>query len=503
MMKLNKKNFIPTISIGIMAAMASLSSCNSDTTPASYVQPANMAVSAFVINDNPKIAKGLDSVFFAIDLDNHLIFNADSLPMGTDVTSLLVTITYPNTVSSAIVKMDGTKRKGEFDYKTNPSDTIDFTGRTTLTLYSYDGEASLTYELKVNVHKENPDSLCWNMMTSAPLPSKNTSPAGQKTVTYGDRVLSLILEADGTTTLSESRNPGKNEWTKQAVTLPVRADIRSFTATDNSLYLLDVAGNLYSSADGRTWCNTGVQWKGITGGYAGILTGIRQTESGLVHSYYPENTCTETPVEPGFPVAEATNMCVFNSRWGIAPTAILAGGIDSDGNLSSHTWAFDGNSWTSISEYSIPGLSGASLAPYYIYRRNQNVLSVTEYSIWLITGGQKADGSYNKTSYISYDGGVNWREASSNLSLPGNMPDMKGADLIVFDTPMSADFRPKSASRYAAPGVKLRLPYEIDGYNVEWNCPYLYFFGGTLPDGHLNAEIWRGVLSRLTFRPIM
>ena len=44
---------------------------------------------------------------------------------------------------------------------------------------------------------------------------------------------------------------------------------------------------------------------------------------------------------------------------------------------------------------------------------------------------------------------------------------------------------------------------EIDGYNVKWECPYIYLMGGEDAEGMLYNTIWKGVLNRLTFVPII
>lgn len=46
-----------------------------------------------------------------------------------------------------------------------------------------------------------------------------------------------------------------------------------------------------------------------------------------------------------------------------------------------------------------------------------------------------------------------------------------------------------------------RIKYEVEDYEVSWDCPYIYIFGGMLDDGTLSDEVWRGVLNRLTFIP--
>ena len=46
-----------------------------------------------------------------------------------------------------------------------------------------------------------------------------------------------------------------------------------------------------------------------------------------------------------------------------------------------------------------------------------------------------------------------------------------------------------------------RVKYEVEDYEVYWDCPYIYIFGGETGRSVLNDEIWRGVLNRLTFIP--
>ena len=107
---------------------------------------------------------GLDSVFFSIDTKNGIIFNADSLPKGTDVKKLKTKIQFYNAVSVAEYTMEnGTHRTGTSDYRTQPNDTIDFTGDVSLKVVSGDSKTQLTYRIKVNVHKMDPDSLAYGL----------------------------------------------------------------------------------------------------------------------------------------------------------------------------------------------------------------------------------------------------------------------------------------------------------------------------------------------------
>ncbi|MDE5840878.1 MAG: hypothetical protein K2H49_08160, partial [Muribaculaceae bacterium] len=68
--------------------IAGVSSCNkaTETTEELYMPASSVAVTAFSLKPKSGSKVKLDSVFFSIDLNKGVIFNADSLPVGTDVT---------------------------------------------------------------------------------------------------------------------------------------------------------------------------------------------------------------------------------------------------------------------------------------------------------------------------------------------------------------------------------------------------------------------------------
>ena len=38
---------------------------------------------------------------------------------------------------------------------------------------------------------------------------------------------------------------------------------------------------------------------------------------------------------------------------------------------------------------------------------------------------------------------------------------------------------------------------------TKWDCPYIYVFGGYGNNGMVQNSIWKGVVNRLTFKPIV
>jgi hypothetical protein len=491
----------------VVVLLSGLSSCNSKSSAEEEILVSTeLEVTKFYLKANSKVMADLDSVFFSLDLDNGLIYNADSLPVGTAVDKLIPMITYPSTVSSATIVMSGGKtREGEVDYKTNPSDSIDFTGRVYLTLVAGDGVSSKTYQLNVNVHKVEPDSLWWGDMAVAKLPSRLSTPKNQKSLSHGGKVWSMIQESDGSYTLSSTASPNDGVWDKRMPEFTFAPDLRSFAATDDAFYILGVDGTLYKSEDGLAWISTGAQWSNIIGGYGDKLEGVRQNGTSMVHTQYPLGDYVENAVAAEFPVKGSSAMGSYSSKWSESVLGLLMGGETMNGKYVGSTWAFDGAQWAAISNTATPGITEGVLIPYYSYLKDDTKWLTNEFSVWLYMGGRLSDGTLNRTVYITFDNGVNWREADEEMALPVYMPSMAQMDYAVVDTPMEANFAPES---WSVKSVELPIgmkgvTYNIDGYEITWNCPYIYLFGGCNAGGVLYDTIWRGVINRLSFKPLI
>lgn len=494
----------------VIAVCGLIVACNSNDDPGKRTETQlatdvnAVAITSFTLEPDLEVMTGLDSVFFSIDTENGIIFNADSLPKGTDVRKLTTKIQFYNAVSVAEYTMEnGMHRTGTSDYRTNPSDTIDFTGDVSLKVVSADSKTELTYRIKVNVHKMNPDSLAWSELAVAKLPSRMENPVAQKTVPFASEAACLVEEKDGTWTFARTEEEG-GQWRKEALSPGFTPDVRSLAASSDALYVLDRQGTLYSSSDGLQWTSTGKKWVAVTGAYAGYVLGIVSDGDGMRHTAYPsDGKLPETPVETGFPVSGVSAMLTMENKWAQWPTGVICGGRDAEGNVSGATWAFDGSSWARISETPVPAVEGAAVFPYFAFRKTSGKWQLNEFSVLMLVGGRLADGSVNRKTYISYDNGVNWREGSQQLMLPDFMPAVWGADALVFSTELSGSL--SGWAKMPAPGLPAgaRVKYHTDGEEIIWECHYIYLFGGTDAQGTLNASIWRGALNRLTFRPII
>lgn len=481
--------------------------CNSekDSEP-DYESAISVAVTKFSLSPNARVMTNLDSVYFSIDLERGIIFNADSLPMGTNISKLVPVITYPSTVTSAIIEMKGgSLRTGTIDYVKSPTDTVDFTGDVTLTLATSDNLLSRSYIIKVNVHKSVPDSLMWDKNAISPLPSRKPSPRGQKSVVCNNKVICMIEESDNSLTLSSNANPSKNNWMRTLIVPGFSPRIRTLTSNGSSLFILSENGSLMiSSDDGENWSDTGRRWYNIIGNFGNEILGISEDSSNqYLFDRYPRPVEFEpTILDNDFPIDDISNFSTLTTKWTPEPIGFFCGGRRR-GEISDVTWAYDGVQWGNISNRPLPPLTDCLIIPYYNYRKTSASWIQTEYNVWLCIGGRYADNSINNDVYISYDNGVNWAKADSLLQLPAYVAAGYSADALVITSPMDAqlDAYWREYPSKTPAGVK-RINYFVDGTEVEWNCPYIYRFGGYDVAGNLRNEIWRAVLARLTYAPL-
>ena len=232
---------LTTIAV-LLSSLASFTSCNKDKdNDDSYSYSSSTQttlVTGFALQADAKVLSNLDSVHFTVDFDRGLIYNADSLPKGTDISALKVTVDFLNTVSSAVFKItDATKQADTtINYTTSMTKSLDFTGKTLLTVTSSDKSQVKDYEVKVLVHKVNPDSLVIPQSWRRNLPGYQSGLKGYKAVKMGDQY--CIMAYDGTTCeLMIADSPNQGTWTSQLVDLPFVPQVESLVATTGSFYM--------------------------------------------------------------------------------------------------------------------------------------------------------------------------------------------------------------------------------------------------------------------------
>ena len=466
-------------------------SCNTDSgydvEPIDY---SGVALKGFSLKSDDKVLNNLDSVFFSIDLNTAQVFNANPLPMGTDVSALAVSLSYDACSEAKLYEPSGEEgvEPKEINYLEDADSKINFTnGPVRLHLVSADGTNRRDYYLKVNVSGVKTDSLCWGDMAFAVLPGTFNRPTAQKTVKMGGKA--YCLTSDGSSyCLSVSDDPYADSWQSRKVDFPGSVDVRSLTATNSELFILDASGALLKSADGYAWSDTGCRWAAITATYCNPqsegsgdrLLGLRLDGGKYYHTSYP--AAAEAEAAADFPVGGNSATVVFESKWSDAPQVMTVGGRTADGALSGATWAYDGQSWVKLSA-GLPEATGYAVTPYVISETDTISWRVKESDVLLAFGGNYANGQLNDKVYMSVDQGVHWAEAPAYMQPGSNAPLLTGAQALVVNQTLYPE-----ASRAVKP-------------ISSWECPYIYLFGGVSYDG-FSPSIKRGYINYFTFFPI-
>ncbi|MBQ8889714.1 MAG: hypothetical protein IJY59_09560 [Bacteroidaceae bacterium] len=237
----------------LFIAACSITSCLDDET-VEYDFSQNASITAFAITDSivtyyPSItASGKDTTLstavlgtdypFIIDQLNHRIYNADSLPVGTDISKVVVSISSDGYYVFRV--------KGDKDTIFVETDSLDFTNPIKFKVLSQMGVFGHTYTAELLVHKQEPELLNWTRMNN----NFSTAIQAQKAV-YLNKTIYVFAEQEAQTAVTYSTN-GK-EWSElQDIDIPVKADYSTAMVWNDQLYIL-ANNELYCSENGINW----------------------------------------------------------------------------------------------------------------------------------------------------------------------------------------------------------------------------------------------------------
>ncbi len=515
-----------TYAVSALAITGGLSSCNdkssdeisTDTGMTAETLYSSTAITSFSLKDNSKVLTNLSGVFFTIDLNNAVVFNADSLPYGTNVKKLLMNIGTPgeNKVEVTFIQADSLK-SATIEYSTSNNDSVNFTEPVTVKVTSVNQSYTREYRLKVNVHKVKSDSLSWGGIQYSALPGTSSDNVSSSvTVEKNNRLYCYTLAGSTYNRADAKANLDQGEtqtWTTtNSINFGFTPRLSTMTATDDKFYVLADNGTLYSSADGLRWTSTGQTWSHIYGPYSGYILGVKQDAGSYMHVAYPApQGFTPSAVPAGCPVSGTSQMLSFSNEWSENPIAIFVGGRDSGGQTSGKTWAYDGGSWAALGN--LPdnvSYEGITLVPYFTFKTNTSTWTVTKQATIFAICGRNSDGYLSRKIFISRDQGMNWHAADELMQLPAEMPAFASAQGFVCSEYLDASKPAQSAwTSVALPELPAWWqPYDDTAVSravrpIEtWQCPYIYVFGGENAAGHARNQVWRGAINRLTFKPL-
>lgn len=470
----------------LIGALAVFGSCNSssDEPEAESVTSEDVQVTAFSLKADKKVMANLDSVFFSIDLMNARIFNADSLPYGTSVARLIPQITTSSVSVAELIVPRPEQSDTVYNYLRNSTDSIDFSnGPVKLRLVSSSGTYERIYTINVNVHKMKADSLVWGEHAYAQLPGRFTAPTAQRSVELAGKIYTLVTDGGADYLVSQS-SPTDTNPVRSTFAPGFTPDINSFRASADACYLQSTDGTLYKAAtpDG-SWQNTGLKWHAILAAGSDFVVGSVENGGSWKLQKYPGASLQNLPTD--FPVEGTSQTMRYHFEMSTTSNILIVGGVKANGRYSADTWSYDGYDWVKLSNRPLPcGLKSPTLIPYFTTRMASD-WAATDFTTLFIMGGLKADGTVNRTLYQSLDFGVTWTECPAVLQLGSEVTTGYGAQAFIADQVI----RPSAPARIVKP-------------ITQWDCPYIYVYGGYDADGRLYNSVWRGVITRYTFKPV-
>ncbi|WP_455498957.1 DUF6242 domain-containing protein [Coprobacter sp.] len=495
-------------------------SCNNseDENEPLYSSMSDTKVKSFYLSDDTaSIVDNLSSRFFTIDLASGNIYNADSLPYGTNISRLVAKMEFvsPSKVEIYVKGKDdsGNDKTTTINYLETPSDSIDFSGgrgSVTMTVVAADGTTKQDYVIDVRVHQVKADSLIWESLSGSELPVANA--VAQKTVMKENIVYCFTQDGSGGYALSKTATPGHGNWQKATLAGITDININTIVVSPDGFYALSGISDsktLISSSDGITWApvSGSATFYSLIGMYENTLLGIVKDGGTYKHASYPQQG-EPTIVPADFPVSGFSNAISYKSDWGTSQI-VFVGGRLSDGNtFSNSVWGFDGENWVSLNNIN-GGAGGAPLTPregamffaYYTYKYNSVLDYYIELQTYFIIGGSDGTNVLNDL-YTTTDLGGFWTkvEAGSSLSLPHNLSGRAFASVVVCEETIDARSGRLLWKTVENPVIPRGMRY-TRALTTE-PVPFIYMFGGVNKDGVLYDEIWRGVIRRLTFEPI-
>jgi hypothetical protein len=447
-MNIKQTYFLPVFASVVLLMSSALTSCLGDSNSNEVIVTnySNATVKTFSFNSNDSVCTGLASYAFTIDHYGAsdpaliakwpgagIIFNSDSLPVGSVPDTIEVEMTYSS--PSAVMFY-------HYDASANLVDSVDFTEKqkvnfspyatTVLRLTAYDKQTTKDYIIKVNVHKTVGDTIRWGMLSENLFPGLGDVIA-LRVDTIGNTFYALAATADSSVWYSECEmNYPLDAWTD-----PVRVGTMqtlnpaTLWSWNSRLCCVGLDGELRYSTDGQNWnrvlnpgalkfCNLlGLQFKAY-GAASDSIRAITFGEDGRY--YFAAATGIDEPwtvgdeVPDGFPLVGYTrpiSMPAVPQRGNRTSRIYITGGLTYAGKCTSSTWCCDGTEWAEFVQNSLPVMHDAAVIPYCTDTDEPGTL-------WLMSPGSGMDGIL----YFSEDKGVTWKTLAKEYASYADVDNM-------------------------------------------------------------------------------
>ena len=374
---------------------------------------------------------------FTINQLTHQIENKDSLPVGTDISKVITSLSAD---SPYVVYGKITEKGGEVkDTLWTSTDSIDFSVAPVeglaFKVYSYNNTVGAVYHVKVNVHTMDPDTLHW---TDTPVgtPFVSGKLTKQKAVCVERSIYAFGEDEAGTPVLETMEvtaegQPG--QWNKKE--LPAGTDTNSAFACNGVVYFL-ASNQLYKIGDEGS-----VMVSGSPSDLSALIGGVESTDQPLLYLQTSENKqLTFDPLASTWtePVADAV---VFpaNARFSCATlpvsynknlkkvVALAYNSTDAEEYASVASRLTNDDAWTAYEYEKIDTFKCPNIQqPTMIYYDGKLCLF----------GGEITSKYYDKykepfsTIFCSTDNGFTWRPQTTKLTFATGKDNATFAELL-------------------------------------------------------------------------
>ncbi len=309
--------FLSVILSFLLMSIAISSCLDSDD---NYEYSSDATIRAFGIDT---IGKGI-YYKFTIDQLKREIYNVDSLPVGSD--------TIIDKILIDTLSVTGWVTSGLNDTLFNTSDSVDLREPIKLKVHAADGVTVREYTIKVNVHKQDPDSLIWREM--AALPASPVSGKQKSVILKGE----LFVYTSSTTAYRSSLStPASLQWSLINVDLPTGAKLNSIVSFNDQLFITTTNGEAFYSDNGINWTQMDMQGMQMVTFLGGIpedkIIGSKNRLTGIFtkddKNYFCAKNLEETSwqkseetIPENFPLEDIYST-VFTNASGIKQTVIV------------------------------------------------------------------------------------------------------------------------------------------------------------------------------------
>lgn len=416
-------------------------------------------------------AFGIDTIHgkyykFTIDQLNRLIYNRDSLPVGSDTIIdriLIDTMTVTGWITSGSPTDTVFIISDSVDLRPAMNNDVGMQFKA----HAADGVTTREYKLKVNVHLQDPDSLVWTDMQKRGNVFSNTINSGrQKAVILGDE---LFVYTSNTTAYKTSTAPDKYDWSEVNITnLPSDAKLMSAVEYNNALYMVTESKRVFSSTNGAVWTEVttlGDNVIALINGFSDRLSGIVEingkqyfnisdkagknweaARNATTGNLLLEEVPTEFPTE---------NLSTTQNFTGNGQKKVVLTGMPLANAKETVPWfSLDGKNWASMANTMYDTYCPGIINPAIMY-----------YGDMFYCFGGELDAIYSSIT------GIAWSRTETKFLLP-------------------QDFKSKGTYSIIVQPTKDKTMTPADKRDFIW-----VIFGG---NGTKN-EVWRGRLNRLGF----